>query len=30
MINFDEIVTKKGLTKNKVTACGKDIFDKEK
>jgi len=30
MINFEKIITKKGLTKNKLTASGKEIFDKEK
>ena len=30
IINFEKIVTKKGLAKNKVTATGKEIFDREK
>jgi len=30
MINFEKIITKKGLAKNKVTASDKEIFDKEK
>ena len=30
IINFELMVTKKGLAKNNVTYSGKEIFDKEK